>query len=230
MGRLLNIVNQLHRRTARDYVGRMADDKVHCAVVARRFDRDYWDGDRRYGYGGYKYDGRWSVVAQQLVETYSLPADAKILDVGCGRGFLLYEFTRLLPNCTVTGFDISEYAIATAKDEIRGNLFVHRAEDRNPFADRAFDLVISLNTFHNLPVEEVVGGLKEMRRVGKNKYLVVESFRDPQELFNLQCWALTCESFFRPETWAWVYDLAGYTGDYEYIYFEPPAEQLAKSA
>ena len=72
MGELHGIVNQLHRRTARDYVGRMSDSKVHCSVVARRFDRDYWDGDRRYGYGGYKYDGRWSVVAKQLVDIYSL--------------------------------------------------------------------------------------------------------------------------------------------------------------
>ena len=92
MGQLLNIVNQLHRRTARDYVGRMADDKVQCSVVARRFDADYWDGDRRYGYGGYKYDGRWSVVAKQLVEQYKLKDGAKILDVGCGRGFLLRQF------------------------------------------------------------------------------------------------------------------------------------------
>lgn len=230
MGRLLNIVNQLHRRTARDYVGRMCDDKVHCSVVARRFDRDYWDGDRRYGYGGYKYDGRWAVVAKQLADTYSLPADAKILDVGCGRGFLLYEFTRLLPNCAVTGFDTSEYGIATAKDEVRDRLFVHRAQDRYPFENNQFDLVISLNTLHNLPAQEAVASLKEMERVGKNKYLVVESFKDPEELFNLQCWALTCESFFRPETWSWVYGLAGYTGDYEYIYFEPPSEPVAKSA
>jgi ubiquinone/menaquinone biosynthesis C-methylase UbiE len=230
MGRLLNVVNQLHRRTARDYVGRMADEKVHCSVVARRFDRDYWDGDRRYGYGGYRYDGRWSVVAKQLAETYALSADAKILDVGCGRGFLLYEFTRLLPNCTVVGFDVSEYGITTAKEEIRDRLFVHQAQQPYPFADREFDLVISLNTFHNLPLQDVVAGLREMERVGRNKYLVVESFRDPEELFNLQCWALTCESFFRPETWAWVYDRAGYTGDYEYVYFEPPAAQLAKSA
>src|SRR5204862_2973325 len=117
MRRLLTIVNQLHRRTARDYVGRMADDKVHCSVVARRFDRDYWDGDRRYGYGGYRYDGRWSSVARALIEAYSLPDDARILDVGCGRGFLLYEFTRLLPRGTVRGFDVSEYGIATAKEE-----------------------------------------------------------------------------------------------------------------
>src|SRR5882724_2315674 len=117
MPRLLNIVNQLHRRTARDYLGRMTDEKVHCSEVARRFDRDYWDGDRRYGYGGYKYDGRWSVVARALSDTYSLSPDARILDVGCGRGFLLHEFQKLLSGCDVTGFDVSEYGLATAKEE-----------------------------------------------------------------------------------------------------------------
>jgi SAM-dependent methyltransferase len=223
MHRLLNIVNPLHRRTARDYIGRMCDDKVHCSIVARRFDRDYWDGDRRYGYGGYKYDGRWAVVAKRLIDTYGLTEGARVLDIGCGRGFLLYEFTRLLPNCTIAGFDISEYAVATAKDEVREKLFVHRAQDAVPFAEKSFDLVISLNALHNLPPQAVVAALKEMERVGTNKYLVVESFKDAEELFNLQCWALTCESFFRPETWSWIYDLAGYTGDYEYIYFEPPA-------
>ena len=227
MGRLLNIVNQLHRRTARDYVGRMADAKVECSVVARRFDRDYWDGDRRYGYGGYKYDGRWSVVAKQLVETYGLKPGARILDVGCGRGFLLYELSKLVPGATVAGFDVSEYALATAKEEVRPFLFRHRAEDPFPFADQSFDLVISLNTLHNLPVPAAVASLKEFERVAADKYLVVESFRDPEELFNLQCWALTCESFLRPEGWAWVYGLAGYTGDYEYIYFEPPAAPAA---
>lgn len=227
MPRLLNIVNQLHRRTARDYIGRMCDEKVHCSEVARRFDRDYWDGDRKYGYGGYKYDGRWAVVARQLIDTYALTPTAKILDVGCGRGFLLHEFTRLLPRCTVTGFDVSEYGLTTAKEEVRPHLFKHRAQDRYPFADGQFDLVISLNTLHNLPLPEVVAALKEMQRVGKNKYLVVESFRDHEELFNLQCWALTCESFFRPETWRWVFDLAGYAGDHEFIYFEPPAAAQA---
>lgn len=230
MGRLLNIINQLHRRTSRDYVGRMTDRKVHCSDLARQFGYDYWDGDRRFGYGGYKYDGRWSVVARQLVEHFSLPHDASILDIGCGRGFLLYEFTQILDKCTVTGFDVSEYAIQTSKSEIRDRLFMHRAQDSLPFPDRHFDLVVSLNTFHNLPVQNIVTGLKEMDRVGKNKYLVVESFRDTEELFNLQCWALTCESFLRPETWAWVYQLAGYTGDFEYIYFEAPPAEIAKSA
>ena len=223
MGRLLNVVNPLHRRTARDYVGRMTDDKVRCSEAARRFDRDYWDGDRRYGYGGYTYDGRWSVVARQLAATYALPADARILDVGCGRGFLLYEFTQLLPRCTVAGFDVSEYGLATAKEEARDRLFRHDARDPLPFADKSFDLVLSVNALHNLPPPECAAALAEVERVGKNKYLVVESYRSPEELFNLQCWALTCESFFRPESWAWLFETAGYTGDYEFIYFEPPA-------
>jgi ubiquinone/menaquinone biosynthesis C-methylase UbiE len=222
MGRLLNIVNQLHSRTARDYVGRMADAKVQCSEVARRFDRDYWDGDRRYGYGGYKYDGRWNAVARQLVETYSLRPDARILDVGCGRGFLLYEFTRLLNGCDVTGFDVSEYGLATAKEEIRPHLFHHDAREPFPFPDRSFDLAISVNALHNLPPEDVVRALAEMQRVAANQFLVVESFRDPEELFNLQCWALTCETFFRPESWQWLFATAGYTGDHEFIYFERP--------
>src|SRR5262245_42043108 len=184
MRRLLNIVNQLHRRTARDYVGRMADAKVHCSEVARRFDRDYWDGERRYGYGGYRYDGRWSAVARQLVETYSLPDNARVLDVGCGRGFLLYEVTKLLPGCTVAGFDVSEYGLATAKEEVRPHLFRHDARDRFPFPDRSFDLAVSVNALHNLPVQDVSVALAEMERVAADKFLVVESFRTPEELFN----------------------------------------------
>jgi SAM-dependent methyltransferase len=223
MGRLLNIVNQLHRRTARDYVGRMTDEKVHCSEVARRFGRDYWDSDRRYGYGGYRYDGRWSVVAQQLVETYSLPDNARILDVGCGRGFLLYEFTKLLPGCMVAGFDVSEFGLVTAKEEVRPHLFRHDARERFPFPDGSFDLAISVNALHNLPPQDVARALGEMERAAADKFLVVESFRTPEELFNLQCWALTCETFFRPESWAWLFEQAGYTGDYEFIYFEPPA-------
>lgn len=222
MGRLLNIVNQLHRRTARDYLARMADEKVRCSEVARRFDRDYWDGDRRFGYGGYKYDGRWSVVARALVDTYSLPANARILDVGCGRGFLLHEFQRLLPGCTISGFDVSAYGLETAKEEVRPHLFKHDARAPLPSADKSFDLAISINALHNLPPQDVAKALAEMQRAATHQFLCVESFRSTEELFNLQCWALTCETFFRPESWEWLFQLAGYTGDYEFIYFEPP--------
>jgi SAM-dependent methyltransferase len=223
MGRLLNIVNQLHRSTARDYAGRMNDEKVRCSEIARRFDRDYWDGDRRYGYGGYRYDGRWSVVANQLAETYALRSDARILDIGCGRGFLLHELGRLLPRSSVAGFDISRHALETAKEEVRPHLARHDARERFPYADRSFDLAISINALHNLPPQDAARALAEMERVAARSYVVVESFRTVEELFNLQCWALTCETFLRPESWRWLFDLAGYRGDYEFIYFEAPA-------
>jgi ubiquinone/menaquinone biosynthesis C-methylase UbiE len=220
MGRLLEVVTPLHTRTARDYVGRMMEDKVHCMTVAKGYGREYWDGDRRYGYGGYRYDGRWATVAKALIREYHLREDASILDVGCGKAFLLYELSRLLPRAQIRGLDASAYAIENAKPEIRDRLFVHRAEDPYPFADKQFDLAISLTTLHNLPIERLAAALQEMDRVSRNQYVVVESFRNERELFNLQCWALTCESFFQPESWKWMFDQFGYHGDYEFIYFE----------
>jgi len=220
MRQLLNIITQIHKSTNRDCIGRMNDDKVHCMEVARRFDRNFWDGDRRYGYGGYKYDGRWEVVARVLIEKYNLSDDAKILDVGCGKGFLLYEFKKLLPQASVKGFDISSYAVENAKEEIKEKLFVHKVQNPYPFEDNEFDLVLSITTLHNLGINELKPALKEVERVGKNKYIVVESFRNDLELFNVQCWSLTCESFFRPEGWVWLFDEFGYTGDYEFIFFE----------
>ncbi len=220
MGRLLDIQTPLHKKTARDYFQRMKDNKPECAAIARKFDRDFFDGERRYGYGGYSYDGRWEPVARKLIELYRLKEDAKILDVGCGKGFLLYEFKKLLPSVTAMGFDISRYSIDNAKKEVRDNLFVHDAKNRYPFKDKEFDLVISLMTLHNLRIDGLKTTLSEIERVGKNKYITVEGYRNEKELFNLQCWALTCEQFFRPEEWVWLFNEFGYTGDYEVIYFE----------
>lgn len=220
MGCLLNVVTPLHKSTNRDVLGRINDNKIDAMRIARKFDRNYWDGDRRYGYGGYHYDGRWERVARSLVDLYQLPPDARILDVGAGKGFLLYEFTRILPNCQVTGFDLSDYAVAHSKEEVRDKLFVHQAQLPYPFGDKAFDLVISINTLHNLHIFELKAALQEIERVGKNRYVLVEGYRNEQELFNLQCWALTANAFFTPQEWTWLYREFGYTGDYEFIYFE----------
>lgn len=220
MGKLRNIVTPLHKKTARDYVARMVGDKIHCMEVAKQYGFDYWDGDRKYGYGGYRYDGRWEVVARGLIEAYGLHDGAKILDVGCGKAFLLYELKRLLPNAEIAGFDSSEYALENAKEEVRDRLFLHRAEDAFPYEDGHFDLVISLGTLHNLPIFGLKSALREMERVAKQGYLMVEGYRSDAELFNLQCWALTCESFFRPEEWVWLFQEFGYSGDFEFIYFE----------
>jgi len=221
MGRLLEIVTPLHRSTRRDYLSRMNDDKVACMLKAKEYEYDYWDGDRRYGYGGYQYiPGRWKPVAAALVETYSLVPGSKVLDVGCGKAFLLYEMSQLVPGLEVTGFDISQHGLAEAKDEIRPHLFRYRAQDRYPYGDDTFDLVISLGCLHNLRLYEAQTAIQEIERVGRQKYVMVEAYRNELEQFNLECWALTAESILHTSEWIWLYEHFGYTGDYEFIYFE----------
>ena len=220
MGRLLNIITPLHLRTRRDYLARMVDEKVHCMRTASEYGAEYWDGDRRYGYGGYRYDGRQRAIAEGLISAHHLKPDARILDVGCGKGYLLYELTQLLPRATVVGIDRSAYALEHAKPEVRSQLVQHLAEKPLPFADDEFDLVISITTLHNLPIHHLGPALREIQRVGRGGYVAVESYRNHQELFNLQCWALTCQSFFSAEEWIWLFDHFGYQGDYEFIYFE----------
>src|SRR5437667_6703965 len=114
MGQLLSVVTPLHKRTKRDYVARMVDDKVHCMLKAKEYEFDYWDGDRRFGYGGYRYDGRWKGVAEQLIDIYALRDGARILDVGCGKAFLLHELKQLLPGSEVVGMDVSQHGLADA--------------------------------------------------------------------------------------------------------------------
>ena len=133
---------------------------------------------------------------------------------------MLYELNLLLPELRVEGFDISQHGLASAKEEIRSSLFSHRAQDSYPYEDDTFDLVISLGCFHNLRIFELETALAEVERVGKQGYVMLESYRNELEQFNLQCWALTCESFFDSKEWCWIYDHFGYTGDYEFIYFE----------
>ena len=217
----LNLVTGLHQATKRDYLGRMNDSKVEAMKIAKQYGFDYWDGDRRFGYGGYKYmQGRWAKVAQQLIDQYGLRAGSKILDVGCGKGFLLYEIQLLQPGIEIHGFDISQYGLENTHQDLKANLFNHRAQDVFPFQDDFFDLVISLGTLHNLHIFELEIAVSEIERVGKQGYIMVESFRNELEMFNLECWALTAESLMDVDEWKWVYDRFGFTGDYEFIFFE----------
>ena len=220
MGQLQNFVTPLHQATKRNYLSRMVDDKVHCMKVAKEYGPDYWDGDRRYGYGGYSYmPGRWKPVADALIKQYGLTNTSSVLDVGCGKAFLLYEMKLLLPCLRIAGFDISRHGIDNAQEAIKDALFMYKAQDKYPYRDQEFDLVISLGCLHNLRVFELESALKEIERVGKQGYVMLESYRNEQELFNLQCWALTCESFFDVEEWVLLYKYFGYSGDYEFIYF-----------
>ncbi|MCG8524779.1 MAG: class I SAM-dependent methyltransferase [Opitutales bacterium] len=220
MGQLRNFFTPLHKKTKRNYVDRMVDEKVHCMLKAKEYEFDYWDGDRRFGYGGYKYDGRWKPVAEEIIKTYGLTNESKVLDVGCGKAFLIYEMKQLLPGAEIVGFDVSKHGIADAPEGIREHLYNYRAQDAYPYGDKYFDLVLSLGCLHNLRLFELQTALAEVERVGKQGYVMLESYRNEQELFNLQCWALTCESFFDTAEWIWLYRHFGFTGDYEFIYFE----------
>jgi len=220
MNQKRNFITSLHKSTARNYLGRMINQKVKCMSIAKKYSYDYWDGNRKYGYGGYSYiPGRWKTVAKKLIKTYRLTNNSKILDVGCGKAFLLYEIKKILPKIQVYGFDISNYAIQKSKKLVRKNLYKFDAKRKFKYKKNYFDLVISLATLHNLEVNYLFDSLKEIQRVGKQKYIMVESYRNNLELFNLQCWALTCESFFSQLEWKWIFKHVGYNGDFEFIYF-----------
>jgi len=193
--------------------------KAEAAKLAKQFGRDYWDGDRKVGYGGMSYDGRRRVVAENMVKHYGLKPGDCVPDVGCGKGFLLYEFTQACPGIEVAGLDISEYAIANAKSEVQPFLRVGHA-NHLPWPDETFDLVISITSLHNLQCFDLDQSLREIQRVSRrHKYVVIEFYRNKKEKANLLYWQLTCESFYRPEAWEWWFKRSGYTGDWSFIHF-----------
>jgi protein-L-isoaspartate(D-aspartate) O-methyltransferase len=217
----IDFLSAVHKKTQRDYLGRVNEfPKAEAAKLAKKFDYDYWDGDRKVGYGGYKYDGRWRAVADAIAQHYNLKPGDRILDVGCGKAFLLYDFTQAVPGIEVCGIDISEYGVSHAKEEVRPFLKVCNATEL-PFEDNSFKLVFSINTLHNLYCFELEKALREIERVSKgNKYIVVESYRNESEKANLLYWQLTCESFYTPQEWDWWFKHCGYSGDHSFIYFE----------
>lgn len=217
----IDFLSSVHKSTKRDYLARVTErPKAEVAKLAKKFDVEYWDGDRSTGYGGYRYDGRWRKVAQQMADYYCLKPGDKILDVGCGKGFLLYDFTQVVPGVQVTGLDISRYAIEHSKEEIRDRLMIGNA-NALPFPAHEFDLVFSINTIHNLYCYDADTALREIERVGKiNKYICVESYRTEEEKVNLFYWQLTCEMFCTPQEWEWWFKQTSYAGDHSFIFFE----------
>ena len=220
----IDFMSVLHKSTKRNYLARVNDPdypKGKAANLAKKWAYDYWDGDRRINYGGYQYIvNRWEKVAGAMAKHYKLPKNPKILDIGCGKGFLLFDFLKVIPDAEIFGIDISNYAIENSKEEIREHLQVGNATEL-PWPDNHFDLVCSMNTFHNLYNYELEKALKEFERVGKqNKYICVESYRTEEEKTNLLYWQVTCEAFCTPKEWEWWFEQTGYTGDHSFIYFE----------
>lgn len=213
MGQEINLLNT-HPVTTRNYDKRAAEKTHEVIAIAKQFGKEFFDGDRKCGYGGYKYDGRWKAVAERMQEYYNLADNAAILDVGCAKGFLLHDFKELMPDCTVAGVDISEYAIENALPSVKAFLKIASAE-KLPYFDKSFDLVISINSIHNLSFERLKLALMEVQRVSCNhSYITVDGWRNEEERSNLYKWVLTAETMMHVDDWKKLFDEVGYTGDY----------------
>jgi len=217
----LDFISGIHKSTKRDYVQRVVEfDKAACAQISKQFGKDYFDGERQYGYGGYKYVGRWRPFAEKLIDHYGLKTGDKVLDIGCAKGFLVHDFREALPGLEAVGLDISDYAIATAMPDVKPFLRVGTAAEL-PYPDHHFDLVVSVNTLHNLYLPDLFKSLREIERVGRrHKFIVLDSYRNEREKVNLMYWQLTCECFFTPAEWEWIFQQAGYSGDWDFVCFE----------
>ncbi len=192
--------------------GRMITEDVRA--IARRYGREFFDGDRLYGYGGYRYDGRWRPIVRRIAEHYQLPPDAAILDVGCAKGFMLHDFRQFMPQATLAGLDISAYAIASAMDSVKADLTVGSA-DELPYADASFDLVLSINTVHNLPADRCRRALREIMRVARGRaFITVDAWRTEEQRQRLMKWILTAYTYMSVDDWHRFFVEAGYTGDY----------------
>jgi ubiquinone/menaquinone biosynthesis C-methylase UbiE len=189
--------------------------------IARQFGKDFFDGDRLYGYGGYSYHPRfWQATVERFRDYYRLPEDSKVLDVGCAKGFMLHDFKELMPNLTVAGIDISEYAIQHAIETVKPFLLVGDVREL-PYPDKWFDLVISINTVHNLPLAECKQAFRELQRVSRGHvFTMVDAWRTAEERGRMMKWNLTALTYMSVTDWGKLFADVGYTGDYYWFIAE----------
>lgn len=214
MGREINLLEN-YPVTKRDTFARAASKTEEDRKIARKFGKEFFDGERNHGYGGFNYNPRfWEPVVPTFRDYWNLEAESKLLDVGCAKGFMLYDFKRSIPGIEVTGIDISEYAIENALGEVKEDVFVANAKCL-PFEDHSFDTVISINTIHNLVLDECAEALKEIERVSRGKsFVTVDAFRNEEEEERMYEWNLTAQTILSVGEWIKLFDEIGYTGDY----------------
>jgi|TARA_B110000259_G_scaffold186993_1_gene239754 2-polyprenyl-3-methyl-5-hydroxy-6-metoxy-1,4-benzoquinol methylase len=183
--------------------------------IARRFGKDFFDGDRKHGYGGFKYNPKfWEPVIPTLVDYWNLDNNCSLLDVGCAKGFMLHDLKNAIPKIKISGIDISEYAIENAKKEIKQYLKVGDAKEL-PYEDNSFDIVIAINTIHNLNKEDCAKALKEISRVAKkNSFITVDAFRNEEEKKRMFEWNLTAKTILSVSEWKKFFKENNYTGDF----------------
>jgi len=209
----INLLNT-YPNINRDVEGRFKQITEEHHRIARQFGREFFDGDRLVGYGGYVYDGRWKSVVERFRDYYGLTSENSVLDVGCAKGFMLHDFIQVIPGIKVAGIDISEYAIENAMEDVKSFVKVANAK-KLPFPDKSFDLVISITTIHNLPFEECKQALREVMRVSrKHAFVILDSWHNEIEHDRMEKWNLTALTYMSVEDWGKLFAEVGYTGDY----------------
>jgi len=202
-------------RTKRNVEERGQSKTQADRALARQFGEAFFDGDRSHGYGGFSYNPRfWTPVIPTFRDHFDLKAGDRVLDVGCAKGFMMHDMAALIPGLVVKGVDISDYAIANAMDDMRGHVQVANAVSL-PFADKSFDVVISINTIHNLDEADCATALREIERVARRgAFITVDAYFDEDQRQRMEAWNLTARTIMHGETWKAFFDQIGYTGDY----------------
>jgi SAM-dependent methyltransferase len=202
-------------KTKRNTQERSEEKTDEVRAIARQFGQQFFDGERQYGYGGFKYLSRfWQPVVPDIQQQYGLNERSAVLDVGCAKGFFLYDLQQCIPGITAKGIDISEYAITHAKEEIKEDVVCGCATNL-PYADNVFDFVISVNTVHNLVQDECGQALLEIMRVSKgNAFITVDAYRNAEEEARMYEWNLTAKTIMHVDEWKAFFRKIGYTGDY----------------
>lgn len=204
----------LYPNPKRDVLWRFRNLTEEQRAIARQFGREFFDGNRLWGYGGYVHDDRWLPIVKRFRDYYGLSALSSILDVGCAKGFMLSDFLFIIPGIKVAGIDISSYALDQSPDDIKPFLVLGNAKNL-PFPDRSFDLVISINTVHNLELEECKQAIAEIERVSRwHSFIVVDSYRNSEEENRMRKWNITGKTILSVNEWIKVFEEVGYTGDY----------------
>ena len=202
-------------KAKRDLTARLESKSEESRAIGRKFGFDYFDGDRNHGYGGFSYNSRfWQPVIPTIVETYQISNQSKVLDVGCAKGFFLYDLKQVFPEISIKGIDISEYAISHSLPEVKQELQVGNATAL-PFADSTFDFVMSINTIHNLNRNDCAKSLQEIERVTKgNSFITVDAYRNDEEKARMEAWNLTALTMMSVDEWKDFFLEVGYSGDY----------------
>ncbi len=214
MGKEIDLLSN-YPKAKRNVNERLEKKNEKDRLIARRFGKDFFDGDRKHGYGGYVYNPKfWQNVVKDFKKYWGLNKESSVLDVGCAKGFMLYDLYELIPGIKLCGVDISEYAIENSLPKIKNYLQVANA-NRLPFADNSFDLVISINTIHNLERSECAIALKEITRVSKkNSFITVDAYRNEDEKERMLAWNLTAKTIMSVEDWKNFFKTNDYEGDY----------------